>query len=202
MRKGPALLLAFMLLGGCGGVSITPDRLATLKTVMVARTVNVTPEVMYHGPEQAWGPAVGGALGFLISQGAVGAREQITRYLGREQIDVGEIARAQFVKGLQADPRFAARLADEAETRFELEVYIKGLASSGPFSTQYRPWLGIQAKLIDASGAVLWQDRDHVFVNDAVPLAPYKAYFETPTTFRTGFAAAADVITQSFLKRM
>lgn len=202
MRTLSAVLVVIVLLSGCGSVSITPERLATVKNVTVASGVKMPPQAMYHGPQTAWGPAVGGALGAFIAHGVREAPHQITTYLAKEQIDVGAIARGQFVKGLQADPRFASRLTDEADARFELEVYLYGLASNGPFSRQFRPWLGMQVRLIDASGEVLWQDRDHVFLNNAVPLAPYEAYFEDPATFRAGFAAAADVITQTLLKRM
>jgi hypothetical protein len=115
---------------------------------------------------------------------------------------VGEIVRTQFLKGLQADPRFAGKLGDSGDAQFELHVSLYGLVSNGPFSAQYRPWLGVVAKLVEPSGKVIWQDSDSVTFNDAVPLAPYKAYFEDPTTFRVGFAAAADAVTQMLLKKM
>jgi hypothetical protein len=187
---------------GCGGVSITPDRINAIRAVSVAPEVMVASAAMYHGPEGAWGTALGGAIGALIAQGAVDAPTQIRSYLAQENIDVGAIVRTQFLKALQADPRFGAKLSGGADARFELEVFLYGLVSSGPFSAQFRPWLGVQAKLVEPSGNVLWQDRDHVFLNDEVPLAPYRAYFENPATFRTGFAVAADVIIRTLLKRM
>jgi hypothetical protein len=196
------LAMAALGLIGCGGVSIAPDRIASMKSVSVAPAVKVPTEALYHGPEQAWGGAVGGVVGALIAQGAVKAPAQIKTYLANENIDVGAIVRTQFLKALHADSRFADKLRDSGDDRFELEVYLYGLVSNGPFSAQYRPWLGVQARLVDSSGKILWQDRDHVFLNEAVPLAPYLAYFERPETFRVGFAAAAETIIAMLLKRM
>jgi hypothetical protein len=205
MRRLALVLVALAVFAavGCGTVSITPDRLAAIKSVSVARTVTVPEQPHYHGPVAAWGQyAEGSTLYALFSRGALEARDQIKAYVAQEQIDVGAIARAEFLNGLRRDPRFASRIVDDADTRFELEVFIYGLASNGPFSTQFRTWLGLQARLVEPSGQILWQQRDAVFLNDAVPLAPYPAYFEDPATFRTGFAAAATVITQTLLKRM
>lgn len=204
LRRLALLQAPIVALGlvGCGGVTITPERVNAITAVRVAPDVKVPTTAMYHGPEGAWGVAVGGILGALIAQGAADAPTQIKTYLAQENIDLGAIVRTQFLKGLQADPRFGAKLSDRADAKFELEVFLYGLVSNGPFSAQFRPWLGIQARLVEASGHIVWQDKDHVFLNDEVPLAPYRAYFDSPATFRVGFAAAADVIIRTLLKRM
>jgi hypothetical protein len=195
-------LTAAIAVAGCGSVSITPQRIDSIRSVSVAPEVKLPAAASYHGPEGAWGAALGGAVGALIAQGAVKAPAQITAYLSQENIDVGAIVRTQFLKGLQADPRFGSKLGESGDAHFELEVFLYGLVSNGPFSGQFRPWLGIQAKLVEPSGKTIWHDKDHVFLNDAFPLAPYRAYFDDPATFRVGFAAAADAVTQMLLKKM
>lgn len=189
-------VLAVIGVAGCGTVSITPDRIDSIKSVSVAPEVKVAPKAFYFGPEQAWAAALGpgAAVAVALSSDAPG---QIKAYLFRENIDVGAIVRTQFVKGLQGDPRFASKLGESGEARFELEVYLYGLITDSLFSSSFKPWLGIQARLIDSSGKIIWQDRDYVtHHNDAAPAVPYATYFDNPATFRAGFAAVADAITQ------
>jgi hypothetical protein len=219
------LLIAATVTGvaSCGRVPIRPDAIASINSVSVSPTVGISRTVAYDGPEEALAqvlggtlgsgiasaavnaPAVGGVLGVLIGQGFVTPREQIKAYLAKENLDVAQIARNEFIKGLQADPRFETKLAEQGNAHFELEVYRYGLSQRrNPFSPEYKAWLGIRVKLIDSSGVVLWQDRASVSRgrDDAVPAAPYAAYFEDPATFRNGFTTAARFLTQRMLREM
>ncbi|TJY58838.1 hypothetical protein E4T66_14650 [Sinimarinibacterium sp. CAU 1509] len=197
-------LLALMLaVTGCAGTSVKPETIHQLTSVSVSHSVELSPEVSYHGPEQSLGAALGGILGALIAQGATSSPDQIKTYLAEQHIDVGEIVRQAFVEGLQHDSRFANKIKESAENHFELEVPLYGLAQNGGFSSEYKAWLGFRARLIDPSGNVIWEKYDFVtHFNDAVPAAKYAAYFESPEQFRIGFKAAAAEITKMLLQKM
>ncbi len=197
------LLIAALFTAGCGGVPIKPDAIASLKSVSVSPNVVIAPKAAYNGPEQAWGAALGGLIGGLIAQGAVTAPDQIAAYLQQNNVNVGDIARQEFIKALQADPRFGPKLADNGECHFELEVYLWGLDQHGSFSLEYLAWLGVRAKLVDASGQVLWQDKDYVTRwTEGIPAATYDAYFIDPATFRDGFTTSARIIAAGLLRKI
>lgn len=200
-----AVFAQFLLLflTGCANVSISPNKLTSLPSVSISPSVKLADHISYTGPEQAWGVALGGVVGGLVAQRAETIPNQIKEYLKNNDINVAQITRTEFIKGLQNDPRFSGKISDNSANHFELEVYLYGLAQNGGFSSEYKVWMGIRAQLVDASGNVIWEDKDFVTPhNNSVPAAPYKAFFEDPNTFRTGFIAAADAVTQMLLNDM
>jgi hypothetical protein len=201
-----ATLVVALGLAGCAErVAVTPGRLATLSHVSVTHAAQVAPKADYHGPENAWGAAVGGVFGALLVRGALTIPERIPAYLAQERIDVGQIARDRFSKALDADPRFAGKVVEDGgDAHFDLKVSLYGLRQDGPgFSKDYRNSMAIEARLLDNSGAVLWAYYSLVITsNDALPLATFDEYFTNPDAFRNGLGAAADLASRKLLAKM
>jgi hypothetical protein len=191
------------ILYGCQSQSISPDKLRSAQSVSVSPNVKVASTASYLGRAQLWGGVLGSAVGAIAGQAAnKDVPDQIKLYLTQQNIDPGQIVRAEFQKGLRADPRFANRVVDVGSAHFELNVFIYGLTESGPFSSGYKPWLSVQATLIDASGKTVWQGKNWVGAHSDIAEVPFDQYFADPATFRNALTIAADEVTRSLLKDM
>jgi hypothetical protein len=224
MRTILHLVIAVTVIGvvSCGHAPIKPDAMTSINAVSVSPDVAIPSKVTYFGPAQTWATYVGGAAGAaiapsaglaslfgnvgmvlsdLVTQGFVTEPAQIKAYLARENIDVAQIARSEFVKELLADPHLGPKVGENGDAHFELAIDRYGLFQKNPASSEYKPWLEIRAKLVNSSGAILWQGKRSVDPhNGAAPTASYAAYFDDPAAFRNGFAAVARAITQRLLQ--
>jgi hypothetical protein len=101
------------ILYGCQSQSISPDKLRSAQSVSVSPNVKVASTASYLGRAQLWGGVLGSAVGAIAGQAAnKDVPDQIKLYLTQQNIDPGQIVRAEFQKGLRADPRFANRVVD------------------------------------------------------------------------------------------
>lgn len=204
------LLLSLVGLAACGTITMDAAKRNSIQQVSVSKIVAVSPEIYFHGRAQSWyegtGIGLGGAIGAAVSATApptVMEKEQIRAFLSQQQIDVGEIVRTAFVKGLTSDPKWSPRLRDESETHFDLKVDMYGLANKNPMSSDYKPVLSVTASLVDKDGNVLWRERDFVAnLSSATPGASYTDFLNDPKWFRDGFSVAANEITRSLLGKL
>jgi hypothetical protein len=92
-----AISVACANLCGCSGQSITPDRIAAIPTFSVDEQVPLPSLPAYFGRPQIWGRAIGGVLGWEISQsGEENVPTRIKAYLDQQHIDVQQIVRTDF----------------------------------------------------------------------------------------------------------
>lgn len=205
-RKSLVVLLTAVLLSGCAAgrsVTLTPLEKQQLATVRVDERVQLPKEVAYYGPEQTAGFLFGGLVGELIAASMVTAPKVIAQYLSTNDINVGTIVREEFVRQLSYRPDYQGRLSNDAAARFELEVKIYGIAQKHGLSSEYKPLLGVNAKLVSADGKTMWEQYEFVTnLNSSTPGSPYDAYFQSPEAFRTAYAEAARLIVRDLLKTL
>jgi hypothetical protein len=199
-----AVFLAVLVcLAGCASTARLRETIQSSTFVSVDHAVAIPSTVVFNGPGVFWAGVLGGALGRAIERRQSSVPEQIKAYLQKENINVQEILRETFLRALNNDPRFSGRIAENSSVRFELEIYMYGLEQDDiMYSPNYRPILGVRAKLVNADGDVLWRDREWVNVGrpENIPAVPFNAYFDTPDTFRTSFSAASDAIVRAMMK--
>ena len=208
MKQAVLALLGFAVIAvsGCASVSIAPEQVSAIRSTSVSPQVKMAASPAYYGPED--GLASSGLIGAAIASAIIVLDNkkpplQIKAYLAAENIDVGEIVRTQFEKGLASDPRFSSKVREHGETTFELEVQVYGLVSNGPFSSEFKPWLSVRATLVDASGNMMWQATDFAYSwTETVPPKPYSTYFEDPEHFRSAFTAAGEAVTRGLLGKL
>jgi hypothetical protein len=178
--RGLVLAMCLML-PACAGTDLAPDKQKDLGAVSVDPAVKMPDKVFYNGPENNWGVALGGVLGAVIASEAVEEPTRIRLFMEKQKIDLGRMVADEFKARLAASPQFGGKLRDDASTRFELEVKIYGLAQKGAFSSQYKPLLRVDARLVDAGGNVLWKKFEFVTnLSSVTPGYTYPEYFETP----------------------
>lgn len=188
---------------GCGQ-NLKPENKSKIMEVSVSSTVKMPKQPGFIGHKQAISGAAFGVLGAVVSHSlAKNERDEIQEYLKQQKIDVGEIVRNTFIKGLQIHPFFANKLKDTTTTHFELEVKSYGLVLEPWSLTMYKPILAVKGKLIDNSGAVIWEKEEGITqLNDVTPSFTYEDYFKSPDAFRKAFSVASEEVVKLLIEQI
>jgi len=183
---------------------MTAEKRDAIQSVSVSNFVKIAPNAAFNGRAGAWGVGIGGAIGAAIAANNSSPSQEIKAFLDQKQIDVRDIVRNSFFKGLANDPKWASRLHDQSDTYFNLEVLAYGLTmTTNIFSSDYKPWLSVRATLMNQKGETLWQAHDVIAqFNSATPKATYADFLSDPKWFLDGFSAASAEITQSLLDKL
>ena len=194
------LILCSVFLHGCLSVSLDPKSLDSIQSISVDQEVKVSDSVTYSTSANRMvgvvaGPIVGVGV-LLASPGPA----QIKAYLEKENINIREIVRTEFVSALQKDPRFNKKLSESGQAHFVLEIIRYGLINK-PNSSELQPLVHIRATLLNSRGEVLWKNHDWTNRNNEIPALPYEAYFETPDIFRSSFKSASADVVQMILSK-
>ena len=203
--------LATVIVSGCSTkkYDLSEQNKVNIPDFSINKNVVIVNPPSYYGNEQGISTAVGGAIG-----GAVGAvagsliiknedePSKIKNYLSNQKIDIGTVVSSEFERQLLETPRFSGKLKEGAKTQFQLEVKRYGLIVK-PYSFEYKPSLGINAKLIDESGTVIWEDSEFISgLNGNTPSYIYDDYFKSPEAFKTAFTIAAKEVVRLLIEEM
>jgi hypothetical protein len=144
--------------------------------------------------------ALGGGIGAAI--GAVVGRNEparIAEFVNREAIDFPAMLRTEFERQLRNDP--VARLAYEKKGPATFQMAIVFGITSVPFS-DYRPYLSIRMKLVDANGVEKWADREYVGGFGKAKVLPYLDFFKSRQIFISEFESAANEVVTLLLRNL
>jgi len=191
------LVLLIALLAGCAStVKFDPAMKSRLDDgIAISPSVKLAGTPYYHGPEHTWGAVLGGAVGAVVASSMVSEPTKIKNYLETEKIDVGAIVIEEFKRQINEHADFSSKIRDDGKYRLELEIPIYGLVQKHGFSSEYKPMLGLKARMKDTEGKVIWEYYDYVTGGNGDTLGfAYDNYFQNPETFRAAYTSAAKVV--------
>lgn len=193
-------LAATVALTGCAGtptVKISANDLAQVRTVHVKKTVPLPPQMSYQGPGQAIGMAFGPIGAAIGASSAMSTGQEMSNAMVSNHIDLGAIARAEFIRSLQANAHI--NVVDDnvpADGDISLEVQAYGLSQSQGFGTTLYPVLGMTVKMTRTNGNVVWQYGDSITPFNKRNDKGYKhdEYMLTPALMGERFTVASDIV--------
>lgn len=197
------LFLSMIFLIGCAStVKMDSATKSSLNDgIAITPTIQLAQKPYYHGPEHLWGAVLGGAVGAIIASSIVDEPTKIQNYLAAEKIDVSSLVLDEFKRQLNDHADFSGRIRDDGKYRLTLSIPIYGLVQKHGFSSEYKPMLGIKAKMTDPTGKVVWEYYDYVTGKNSDTLGfAYEKYYNDSTIFRDAYASAAKVVVSFLIK--
>jgi hypothetical protein len=182
-----------LLTSGCStmsSVSLSKDDKAAIGDVAVVWDGYLPGTPFYNGPENQAG-AVFGVVGSLVAASSTRSdKEKIADFVKTNDIKLGDIVKSEFESQLSKKKDYNNRIKDGASSKFIIRIPLYGV-SAGSFSSEFKPYLVVDAKLVNASGRVIWEQKDYVASHGSAPAATFDAFLGSPEAFTTEFKAAA-----------
>lgn len=157
-----ALIGAAALLAGCGHGKLSHDARAAIPSVSVSPYVALPDNFRTYDENQFGAFFLFGvlALPFVVSNAGAEA-ENFKAFMSRNAIDVGEIARSEFVVLLESTHAFPKVVGSEGVAQFEIVVSHYGLVPDLDFSVgadkSLRSAMGLEVYLRTKDGELLWE---------------------------------------------
>jgi hypothetical protein len=188
-----------LLLGACVTTKLAGESESSIRTISLDTKVKVPENPIFIGPAAMLG-AIGGAITYKAGQ-------RLAEYMRQNEVDIGEIVLEEFEKQVKEHPRFVSKQfvhgTDNVDARFELEVASFGLSQIHGLSSQYRPILNVQARLISAQGKKLWERYDFVTAaNSSIPSLTSDEYFSNPAHLREAYKEVANRVVALLMKNL
>lgn len=155
--------------------------------ITISEPIEITdPPFYYGGGFSAFG-AIGGLIG---SQVYKNEPTRIAAYVKQENIKIDLLLKNEFERQFNGySPAVAAFKKNQGQ--FKL-IVLYGITSV-PFS-KYRPYLSVRAQFTDATGKILWKDREWVGANGKANCIPYPDFFKSAKDFQAEFEVAANEV--------
>lgn len=171
-------LLALSVQACSSGVKLTRQDAEGLTAVAISPDVAGVGAIHYTGSADGLSTALGPLVGAMAAAAEMSAQERLNVFAQQQGIEIKEMVREEFSKQVAASPMFAGKLTDSgANATFKLDIKIYGLAMTPSF--MYRPLLGVNGTLEDASGKVLWQRYAYLTnLSSKIPARSLADYFE------------------------
>jgi hypothetical protein len=182
-----------VFVSGCASINSVSlsqaDKLA-IGDVMVVCNGKLPEKAFYQGPENQVG-AVFGVVGALVASDVTQSdADRIVSFVKENHIDLGGVVKSEFIEQLSKKPAFANKIKDNAASKFVITIVLYGM-SAPSFSSELRPYLVIESRLINESGREIWRQRDYVASHGSAPALRYADFLGSPETFTSEFKAAA-----------
>ncbi len=153
--------------------------------ITLSEPIEITdPPFYYGGGFSAFG-AIGGLIG---SQVYKDEPARIAAYVKQENIAMDSIIKVEFER--QFSEYGGAVIAFKKNSPAKFKIILTYGITSVPFS-KYRPYVSVRAQFIDATGKVLWKDREWVGANGKANCIPYPDFFKSAKDFQSEFEVAA-----------
>jgi hypothetical protein len=157
------------------------------------KNVQIPEKAHYHGPAQTAGGVLFGPLGYLVAHAMMTNDKLIMDHMKNHEINIGAIVLEEFERQVKTHPKFLNKqfTSDPAysDAKFVVEVRIYGFTQKHGYSSEYRPVLGVAARLVSAKEEKLWERYDYITaMNDGVPGRPFEEYFQDANTMREAYA--------------
>ncbi|HMU65158.1 MAG TPA: hypothetical protein PKD35_10800 [Nitrosomonas sp.] len=168
--------------------------------IEISSQVKLSERPFYWGPEITWGGALGGAIGGGLAALAVNEPEKIKSYMEAENIDLKQLVLDELKHQISERPDLAGKMREGGKYKMELEIPVYGIAQKHGFSSEYKPTLGIKAKLVAPEGKIIWEYYYSIAnLNSETPAFKFNDYFKTPDTFKAAYSSAAKVVIKHIL---
>ncbi len=187
--KPLSLVLIALSLGACAtSQPLTEAGRSQITTISIGPQLNSAEGPSFIGP----GGAFFGVFGALaeMSQG-----EAIAKQMNDEGVDIEQIVQEELQHQAKEHPFLASRLNERGDNSLEIEIRMYGIAQKHGLSSEYRPIIGLTARLYSADRAVLWEKYDFVTgMSSATTPHTFEDYFEKPGTMGASFSEAARAV--------
>lgn len=193
------------LMIGCGGqVALKKGSLDTIQSVSVSKNIAKPDRLSYQGRKESGLMGACGCLGGLFA-GSTSKKTavKITAVMEREEIDVTEIVREQFIEQLEESNLFNSIAPENSTAEFELSIRIYGFAQPQGLSSQLKPMLGVVGSLVRSDGSVLWKEYEYISnLSGKTPSHSLKEYLNNPTLIREAFTIAAQRVAVDLIEHL
>ena len=174
---------------GDGAKTDAQSPIAADAQASVVDSVKVSERPFYHGPGIF---AVAGLVGGLIAAHAgKDEPDRIAGFVKREGIDIGAIVKAEVERQVAQKPELKLAYEKKGPAKFQIQI-LYGITSV-PFS-EYRPYLAVRMKLVDAGGVEKWAGRNYVGGHGKAPSIPYSDFYKSAKVFVDEFEVAASEV--------
>jgi hypothetical protein len=150
-------LFALLALSSCATpTEYHADASHPIRSITVAREVEIPNKMIFVGFSESMTQAfagMGGAIGGAIAGATTSFRP------GSDEYHIGEVVRAEFINAIQQSGKFTVKPSGSADAHLQLKVTAYGFYSAGIFARRVRPIIGVEAKLTQPDGRVVWQHR-------------------------------------------
>lgn len=201
MMSVVASLFCIALLAACAGsVSMTAKNRVSIRSVVIDRQVPL-PEVMfYRGPEftlEAFG--VPGSM--AADKIKMRNEEKLSLLMRKEQIDVSQIVRDEFIAAIQARQVFPSIVPDGGDATITLTIKTYGLAYG--LASKLKPMLGVEGCMARPDGSIIWKKYAYVTnLSDETPSYTIGEFVTDPERIRQAFQVSAQIVAADLLRHM
>jgi len=196
-RWGFTLLLCAFVLSACvGSVPLTAKNRASTQSISVSEHVTMPDVMFYRGPEYALG-----ALKVPVEYIEKSIGEVIQQLLREHKIDVAQMVRDQFIKGLEDQRLFNSIVTEGGDAELKLTIRIYGFGYE--MSSQLKPMLGVEGTLITSNDTVLWKKYGYVTnLSKETPPNTLGQFIDNPKLMREAFAVATQIVVEDLITHM
>lgn len=186
-----------ILLHGCVSVSLPKDKRKNITSVKIEPVIVVSNAVYYNGWESGFSIATN--LPIYNTQ-EYSNKLKVQNYIDKN-IKLDKIVYTQFRNVLLTKQDFKDKISDESNFKFQLIVTSYGLNVVGITNFNLKPFLIVDARLVDQDNKIMWRRFDYVAnLNKKTPDYPLEQFFESPDKFNNSFSVAADELSKILLK--
>lgn len=190
--------------------AMTPKQRDAIKSVSIAESVPVPDFPLVFGPSTNIGALFFGGLAALAATSKDNPDGlALKRMIADHGIDLGKIARQEFVKVLRQAGSFPRVDVEQADATFDLTIESYGLGAAGftplsPINNPLRPHMRLAAKLTNRNGEVLWQDSGYFASNSETILEgrTFDEILADPEYTEMAFRWAARLASREVLKSL
>lgn len=197
-----------LFLTACASTTkLVSEHESAIRNVSFERNVKIPEKAYYHGPAQTAGAVLFGPLGALVAHATMTNDKLIMDYMKTHEIDIGAIVLEEFERQVKAHPKFLNKQfssnPDYFDAKFIVEVKMYGLTQKHGYSSEYRPVLGVAARLVSAKDEKLWERYDYITaMNDTAPSYPFDQYFQDPKIMDEAYRAVSKHVVSLLMENL
>lgn len=183
-----------MALFGCASSAMRDGDCRAVRSVHLVRPFEMPRQPRVMTRANAWGIAIGGAVGGAIAtSGERGKEEATAQYLADNNIDLGEMLAEELTSQFQSQGILKFALPANADGFLKIQVGGYGIGpTAGMVSDQYRALIAVRAIITKADGGVIWEAQvADPALNGERPSATLEALYSNPLLMREQMRAVA-----------
>lgn len=183
-----------LVLMGCASSAMREGDCRAVRSVHLVRPFEIPRQPRVMTRANAWGIAIGGAVGGAIAASGAGGKEEATaKYLAENNIDLGEMLAEELTSQFQSQGILKFALPANADGFLKVQVGGYGIGpTAGMVSDQYRASIGVRAIITAADGRVIWETQvSDPALNGERPSATLEELYSNPRVMREQMRAVA-----------
>lgn len=201
------LLACGALIAGCATSKFNNEQaksIRSLNTVSVSKEVTIPQKPEVFGKKTATAGFLGGAIGAAIAANINDEPEEFKQYLATNNINVGEIVRAELVNYLKKTRTVQSIANAESGPTFEITILRYGLGptmSMAPINKPLKATITLSVKLKNTDGSLLWEGSEYITaLSDIGEAHTLDEFYAFPNITEAAFREAAQAVVREMFK--